>query len=52
MYKSDIGVYSTSFNIDNIGNDKKYLLDLGTVYYDVEVFLNGKDDGKKIWLPF
>jgi hypothetical protein len=52
MYKSDIGVYSTSFNIYNIGNDKKYMLDLGTVYYDAEVFLNGKNVGKKMWMPY
>jgi len=51
-YKSEIGVYSTTFDINNIVKDKKYLLDLGTVYYDAEVFLNGKSVGKKIWMPF
>ncbi len=50
-YKSDKGAYTISFNLDK-QNDKKYILDLGTVYYTADVTINGKLAGKRLWAPY
>lgn len=45
------GIYTTSFIIQKTRN-KKYLLDLGKVYFTASVKLNGKFIGKCLWSPY
>lgn len=46
---SQEGVYTSTFNIENKGN---YILDLGTVYYSAQVYINGVEVGTRIFKPF
>lgn len=50
-YLSNIGTYTSSFII-NPEQGKKYVLDLGNVYYAAEVYINNKPVGTKIWPPY
>ena len=43
-------VYTTRFSLEKTA--KKYVLDLGEVYYTAEVFINGNAVGKRVWKPF
>ena len=44
--------YSLEFKCSKDIIEKAVLLDLGDVRYACEVFLNGKNLGKRIWHPF
>jgi len=44
--------YKTSFKMGPKDEKNKYYLDMGTVYYTADVYVNGKHAGEKIWVPY
>ncbi len=44
--------YKTTFKLDTKEEANKYYLDMGTVYYTADVFINTKRAGEKIWAPY
>lgn len=49
---ADDGIYTTVFTLDKVIPGKRYLLDLGDVFYTAEVLVNRKNAGKRIWKPY
>lgn len=50
-YQPGKGVYKTTFKLD-VKQENKYYLDMGTVYFTADVYINGKHAGEKIWAPY
>lgn len=51
-YRSDKGTYTTTFSLDKKEPGKKYLLDLGSVFFTAAIMVNGKPAGKLLWAPY
>jgi len=53
-FSSAEGVYTSSFqwNDTTIYKDNRYYLDLGSVYFSAEVYVNGKFAGKRVFAPY
>ncbi|MNY20562.1 Glycosyl hydrolases family 2, sugar binding domain [compost metagenome] len=51
-FSSAEGIYTSNFKWEPNGSSKHYFLDLGTVCYTAEVFINGKSVGKRIMAPY
>lgn len=51
-YKSDNGVYTANFNLNSSLGAGEYFIDLGTVYFTADIFINDKHAGEKIWAPY
>ena len=51
-YSSQLGVYRSSFQLDEVNPQSIYFIELGKVYYTAEVEINGKPAGKRINAPF
>jgi hypothetical protein len=51
-YSSDIASYTAIFELKEFDKNRKYLLDLGSVYWTAEIFVNGSRAGKRIWMPY
>lgn len=49
-YKSEEGIYTSSFSLDKL--PRQAFLGLGKVYYTAEVFINGKNAGKRLFSPY
>ncbi|MFV8341052.1 glycosyl hydrolase [Flavobacterium sp. XS2P39] len=49
---SAIGIYTSKFQWESRDSSKHYFLDLGTVCFTAEVFINGKPAGKRIFAPY
>lgn len=52
VYQSADGVYTTTLKLDKKISGKQYLLDLGTVYFTADVYVNGKLAGKRPYFPY
>ncbi|HWB25294.1 MAG TPA: glycosyl hydrolase [Chitinophagaceae bacterium] len=48
----DKASYKTSFNLAGKGENNKYYIDMGAVYYTADVYVNNKHMGEKIWAPY
>lgn len=46
------GIYTSKFQWEPRDSSKHYFLDLGTVCFTAEVFINGKPAGKRIFAPY
>lgn len=46
------GIYTSKFQWEPRDSSKHYFLDLGTVCFSAEVFINGKPAGKRIFAPY
>lgn len=51
-FSSSMGIYSAEFQWELDSSLNHYFLDLGTVSYTIEVFINGKYAGKRIFAPY
>jgi hypothetical protein len=51
-FSSAEGIYTASFNWSHSTTGAHYFLDLGKVYYTVEVYVNGKSAGKRVFAPY
>lgn len=51
-FKSGTGIYTASFKVDKLVPGKKYMIDLGKVYYTANVIVNGKNVGKRLFAPY
>jgi hypothetical protein len=51
-FSSAEGIYTTSFDWNNVNAYAHYYLDLGNVYFTAEVYINGKAAGKRIFAPY
>ncbi len=51
-YSSAEGIYSSSFQWHDNHTVNRYSLDLGTVYFSAEVYVNGKFAGKRVFAPY
>ncbi|SEM81084.1 alpha-L-rhamnosidase [Mucilaginibacter gossypiicola] len=51
-FSSSEGIYTSSFQWDNIRTGSPVYLDLGKVYYTAEVYINGKFAGKRLFAPY
>lgn len=50
-YSAEDGLYSTSFSVKKeVGVE--YFLDLGTVYFTAEIFVNDQKAGKRVFAPY
>jgi hypothetical protein len=45
-------IYRTQLTIPAIPVNSRVILDIGTVYYSAEVWLNGQSIGRRAWSPF
>lgn len=46
------GVYTTTLKLDRAPAGSRYVLDLGTVYFTAEVYVNGQLAGKRLYAPY
>ncbi|HEU4790726.1 MAG TPA: glycosyl hydrolase [Flavobacterium sp.] len=51
-YSSAEGIYNSKFQWQPDNSSKRYFLDLGSVCYTAEVFINGKYVGNRIFAPY
>ena len=51
-FRSGTGIYAASFKVDKRIPGKKYIIDLGKVYYTASVIINGKNAGSRIFAPY
>ncbi|WP_336516716.1 glycosyl hydrolase [Pollutibacter soli] len=51
-YNSEPALYTTTFNLDNIDQSKKYFLDLGEVYFTAEISVNNKKVETRLFAPY
>ncbi|WPV01965.1 glycosyl hydrolase [Mucilaginibacter sp. cycad4] len=51
-YKSDSGLYTSTFNLDKVMPGKHYFVDLGQVFYVADVKINGKSAGNLLFSPY
>ncbi|MEI6950537.1 glycosyl hydrolase [Paraflavisolibacter sp. H34] len=50
-FRAGKGIYTTSFSLKK-EDGRRYLLDLGKVYFTAEVQINGQPAGKRVWAPY
>ncbi len=51
-YQAADGVYTTTLKLDKLPAGSRYVLDLGTVYFTADVYVNGKSAGKRLYAPY
>lgn len=51
-YNSDKTTYTHSFDLKDYDRKKKYIFNLGDVYWTVKIYVNGELAGNKIWRPY
>jgi hypothetical protein len=51
-FESADGLYTSSFRLENKNSRSSYFLDMGTVYFTADVYVNGKHAGKRIFAPY
>jgi hypothetical protein len=51
-FSSQEGVYTSSFQLDEVDASSTYLIDLGKVYFTAEVVINDKTVGHRIYAPY